>query len=338
MRMALLLVYFVGLCFARDHYEIALTDIPARIYHFVELRDGSLLCGFRADQQPYIHAAVRYDAKGQRIAEIVPKGAGETGPQQILMVGQLAEHPSGNIWVADRGQRRLQQFSPLGKQVGSMLLQMPGLLPHGIAFGRSGDRLYLGGCNPKDTGPFQGCKSLVHRRLLTGVAKTTGYLPSDRQKGWNATDKSHYRLNYEWLAVGDVAQREIVAYTNLSARRVWLIDFDQETDTEVSLEAYIPAIPATHKPEEATAAFLGRPLIDHLTSIGPKFYVSVRNQTRAGIGLIEVDGSGQITKTWTNGILPGRLVGKSARGYLVFEYGNRLRFIYPKAIGKVKFE
>jgi hypothetical protein len=331
-------VSFGLVCRGQDYREVSLPDIPTRIYTFLELRDGTFVCGFRPESRPYLHAATRYRSDGKPLAQILPKGAGSQGAGNVYVLGQIAEDSEGALWFADAGQRRLLKFSIEGKSLGSTLLQMPGLITHAIDFSRDGKKLYLGGCNPSDRGPYQGCRSLVHRRSTSALGQTLGYLSSDRQKGWKATEKSHYRLSDDWIAVTGSPNHETVAYTNLSARRVWIVDFDKQTDVEIALDSFMPEVPAVRTPEEAGAIVLSKPLIFHLTSLGSGVFVGIKNQPRSGVGLIQIDVKGRIVKTWPSADLPGRLVGKSRRGHLVFEYGNRLRFISPNQIGKVAFK
>lgn len=334
----LFLSFFISfLSYGQSSFEVKLADAPTAIYSVTELFDGSLAVGFRSDPPEYLHAILRFNRKGVLLNPIIPKGVGESGAGKLKMLGGVAQSPTGELWLADEGQNRLHKFTAEGKSLGSVLLLNPSLHPHWLEFSLDGATIYLGGCSPKGRGSYQGCRSLLHSRQTTGVSLTKGFLDSDKQPGWRADERSHYRLAEERIAVLPSPKGDRVLYGNQSARKLWLIDPSTGSDTEISLKDYLPEVPKLSSWQDGQAAFLGHPLISSIVVMESRVFVYFRNQAIGKPSLAEIGMDGKIVQTWKGDTLPGSLVGKLKSGHLMFAYGNRLRCVIPSALGKARF-
>jgi hypothetical protein len=333
----LTIILFCGQLRGQNTFEIQLKEVQAAVYQVLELSDKTILVAFRNDPPNYFHALNRYDQTGKLLGQFLPKSSGELGIGKVKVLGGIAEGGSGDLWFADEGQNRLQRFASDGKSLGSVMLVNPSLQPHWLGFGGDGKTLYFGGCDPAGRGPYLGCKSLIHSKKVDGISPTKGFLSSDLQPGWKMSEKSHYRVAEERIAVVPTAAGDLVAYTNLTARRVWLVDPRVGSTREINLTAIIPEVQHLNTPQDAQTAYLSSPLITALVGMNTKLYVFVRNQVKGNPSLIETDLNGKILRSWASDSLVGVLVGRLKSGHLVFAYGNRLRCVPPSMLGKAKF-
>lgn len=315
---------------------IQLKETPGEVYQVLELKNGSFAVSFQGDLTDYSHAVGLFNEQGKLLRWMVPKSTGEVGAGKLKFLGGMAEHPDGKIWIADAEQFRLHQFSPNGSFYGSLLLQAPALAAHWLDFSTDGQFVYLGGCLPKGRGPYLGCTSLLHKRAILPPSGTQGFLNSDRQLGWKQSEKSLYRLAHESIATIRTEESHVVAYTNLSARKIWIVNTNKGTDIEVDLSQYIPEVPQLKTWQDAQQAYIGRPMLTKMFSLNNLVYVFLRNQESNRSALFEISSGGKIQQTWASKILPGVLVGKKGNTHLIFAYGNSLRFIGPRAMGKGK--
>lgn len=322
----------------RTNFELSLGVTSLNVYQVLELADGNLVVSFRNDPPEYKHAVGLYTGAGKLIRWILPESGRAAGAGSIKVLGGMAQAADGALWIADADQGRFQRFDAKGKSLGPVI--NPGrILPaHWFDFSKDGSMLYFGGCAPKDLGALLGCKALLHRRSIRAGGQTESFIDSDRQPGWKMSELGHYRLSDERVAYLSNESGDKVAYTNLAARKVWILDVATGRDVEVSLAKVLPAAPVTRAWQDAQNAYLGRPLIGAMIAQGPSVFVHLRNQpTGKDVALVQISAEGQIVKTWPRSALAGKPVGTLRGGQIVFAYGNRLRCVLPEMIGKVTY-
>lgn len=332
-----ILVFFcASLGLAQSGADILLSEMPGFVYQALELNDGRFAVSFQGDVSDYSHAVGLFQRHGKLVSWLVPKSKGETGAGKLKRLGGMAQDANGRIWLADADQFRLHQFLPDGSLSGTTLLQAPSLAAHWLDFSTDGKSIYLGGCLPKDRGPYLGCRGLLHRRSINPPSKTISFISSERQPGWNQSDRAHYRLSDESIAKISAEGGELIAYTNFSARKIWFVNSETGRDLEISLDSYMPSLPKLTTWQEAQQAYLGQPILTRLIALKSLVYAFIKNQNANQPTLLELSSTGKVLRSWRSDALPGILVGRKGTDQLIFAFGNRLRCIRPDEIGKRK--
>ncbi len=257
----------------------------------------------------------------------------EASGKQLRTIGRAGRQPGrfvrlkdvwvthdGAVWIADLI-GRLLHFSPSGELRHTRLIENPGYRVKAIVVDEKHGALYLAGCLPLKTYLNEGC-SLVHRY---------SYPELSYQQSFLATDPLAIERRYHPLEDFDLDLD--------SSGKLWFIDrpifklfrVDPENGASVSFPltsprfkkpaAIPPRTPSTENERRRRESYL----IDRVLVVEPWVAVSVRHPEGHGYSLAIFDLEGNELSQHLKS--PGRLVGKTRQGELIFHQSEAKNFV-----------
>jgi len=239
----------------------------------------------------------------------------------------------GSIWIADLIGRVLH-FSDQGELLGTRLIENPGYRLAGIAIDENNGVLYLAGCRPLKTYLNHGC-SLIHRYSFPEIAHQSSFLETDPL----AIERRYLPLEDYDLDLDSSGNLWVI---DRPIFKVFRVDPTSGQSTAFALTSsklvQSPAIPQPSTADENEFRRNESFLLDRVLVIEPWVAVSIRQPKGRGylLALFDLDGN-EVVKDLRS---PGRLVGKTKRGELLFHDtttdGFTIKFYQPTKIGHSK--
>jgi len=248
-----------------------------------------------------------FDSSGRFLRKIGEFGK---GPGEYFRLFQVRLDSKGYIWAADRA--KILKFDGNGKLLGEILIQNPGYSANALAIDEPRGVFYLAGCMPRRVYLNLGC-DLIHRYSFADNRYIRSYLGTDPE----AMQKNLLPFESYMLDV-DEAGRIYAADAPLF--KIFRVDPNTAQTEALIVKSRVAtaphALPEIIEPAASTAAFENSYFLDNVIATNAWVAVSIRKPRDAGfvLEILAPDGR-QIV---TDGECPGRLVGKTADGHLVF--------------------
>ena len=217
----------------------------------------------------------------------------------------------GAAWVADLI-GRLLHFSPSGELLHTRLIENPGYRVKAIVIDEERGALYLAGCLPLKTYLNEGC-SLVHRYSYPALSYQQSFLTTDPL----AIERRYHPLEDFDL---DLDSSGKLWFVDRPIFKLFRVDPTDGTSVSFALTspqfkkpaAIPPRTPSTENERRRRESFL----VDRVLVVEPWVAVSVRHPggNRYSLAIFDLKGN-ELSQHLKS---PGRLVGKTKQGELMF--------------------
>lgn len=284
--------------------RITLAKAAGRVDQTVSLPSGGYLIRDADLLKEATQALEVYDPSGRFLRKIGGYGP-RPGSYQALK--QIALGTDGTIWVADL-MGRLSLFDLGGRLLETKLIQAPGYQVEGIALDEPRGLFYLSGCLPTHTYLERGCKvvhqySLKERKFLRSLADND---PQIGQK--NLLSFSDNALDVDAQGLVWVVDAPIMRLVRVDPATGKSVGFTIRSNTVKPLGKVEPGA-------DIDVLYKNAYLLERVVAIPGGVVVSVRGPN--GAYLLEVfDAQGRQIAVDLKP--PGKLVGKTRRGHLLF--------------------
>ncbi len=275
-----------------------------RVDQAIPLPKGGFLIRDADFEKERTQAVEVYDAAGGRLRQIGSFGQRPGSYYRLRAIGLSA----ATVLAADLI-GRVTFFSDQGAFLGTKLVQNPGLQIDSIAVDEERGFFYLGGCLPAGVYVDRGCR-LVHQYRLKDKKYLRSFLKTDPETVSNGTTRLS-DINVDTDAQGRVVAVDAPSFKVLRADPR---SGGEEVFPIRSQKAKLAGKVVDLK--DAKALYRSVAQLERVVAAGRWVVVTVRLQQEAGFLLQVFDERGrQVAMDLTP---PGKLVGKSAAGGLLF--------------------
>jgi len=287
--------------------RIDLQKTAGGIAQAVVSSSGMLIVRDANYRQEASQAIELFDSSGRFLRKI-----GEFGkaPGEYFRLFQVRLDSKGYIWATDRA--KILKFDASGKLLGEILIQNPGYSANALVIDERRGVFYLAGCLPRRTYLNLGC-DLIHRYSFSDNRYIRSYLGTDPE----AMQKNLLPFESYMLDVDDAGR---IYAADAPLFKIFRVDPNTGQTVALAVKSRVAAephgLPETIEPAASTAAFENSFFLDNVVATNAWAAVSIRKPHDAGF-ILEVlapDGHQIIT----DGECPGRLVGKTTDGHLIF--------------------
>jgi hypothetical protein len=283
-----------------------LAKVAGRIDQIVPLPAGGFLVRDADLLKEASQALEVYDAAGRFVRKIGSYGP-RPGSYQALK--QIALSHDGTIWVADLI-GRLSFFDLKGELAGTKLIQAPGFQVEGIALDEPRGLFYLSGCLPTHTYLDRGCK-VIHQYSLKDRKFQRSFLDNDPQIAQkNLLSFSDNALDVDAQGLVWAVDAPVMKLSRVDPRTGKADAFSIRSTAAKPLSRIEPGT-------DTNILYQSSYLLDGVVTVAGAVVVSIRGPGPQGSSLLEVfDPQGRQIAVDLKP--PGRLVGKTVSGHLLF--------------------
>lgn len=245
-----------------------------------------------------------FDSSGKLVRKI---GGFGRRPGSYQALKQIALGSDGLIWVADL-MGRISFFDLGGRLVDTKLIQAPGYQVEGMALDEPRGVYYLSGCLPVHTYLDRGCK-VVHQYSLKDRKFLRSFLDSDPLIG----QRNLLSFSDNALTVDD---RGFVWAVDAPILKLSRVDPKSgKTDTFAVKSNVAKPLGKIEPGADVDALYQSAHLLEQVVAVGPLIVVSIRGPQESYL-LAAFDAQGRQVAVDLKP--PGKLVGKTRRGTLLF--------------------